>query len=477
MLFNSHIFLFVFLPVTYLVFWRLKGRTPRHVWLTIAGYVFYAFWNYRFCALMALSTTVAFLAGLGMERFSGRRRKACLIASIAVDLSLLAFFKYSNFALESGSRLAALLGLPLAVPHLDVVLPVGISFYTFHTITYVVDCYRGTIKPTRDLFEFSTYVSLFAQLVAGPIVRFGQVEQDLDGIGLADREALKESGWSLFAIGLFKKLLIADTLAGLVDPLLANWQQLSTPSTWLAALGYTYQLYFDFSGYSDMAVGLGRLFGIRLPQNFNSPYRALDISDFWRRWHISLSSVFRDYVFVPLEEGHRGSIDAPREERPRESRLACELRTQRNLMVTMLLCGLWHGANVTFLLWGLYHGALLGLQRLGAREVATVRPGLRRLVTFLLVVVGWVLFRAETVDKALGIYERMFTWEPGTVSAGWGLPAMLAVAAAIAHLAPNSFALRHEWRAPVAVGMAALFAACLALMYSGTPSPFLYFQF
>jgi alginate O-acetyltransferase complex protein AlgI len=479
MLFNSHIFLFAFLPLTYLVFWRLKTRSRRYLWLTATGYAFYAFWNWRFCAVMALSTVVAFLSGLAMARCSGWRRRLCVVVPVVVDLSLLGFFKYANFALDTAGQLFSIFGWTFTAPRLDVVLPVGISFYTFHTITYVVDCYRGVIKPTRDLFEFTTYVSFFAQLVAGPIVRFAQIEHDLEHLDEADRSALRESGWSLFAIGLFKKLLIADVIAGEIDPLLAAHAQLSTPAMWLVMLGYTYQLYFDFSGYSDMAVGLGRLFGLRLPQNFNSPYRALDISDFWRRWHISLSSVMRDYVYIPLEEGHRGSVDLPPGARAArsEGRLGRELRTARSTLVTMLLCGLWHGANFTFVLWGAYHGALLVLQRLFARPFGKVPPGLRRAITFLLVVLGWVLFRAENVGRALSIWRQMFVWQPGPFAPSSTLLGAVVIAGLIAHLAPNTFQIRHEWRPGVALGMAALFAACLALMYSGIASPFLYFQF
>ena len=400
MLFNSLSFLYLFLPITYFVFWRLCGSSQRYVWLTITGYVFYGFWNYKFCALMALSTAVSYLAGLGLRTHRDQRwRRMCLVAPIVIDLGLLGFFKYTNFALETLSPLAEL--LHVQVPQeLAIVLPVGISFYTFHTITYIVDSYRGTITPTRNFFEFSCYVSLFAQLVAGPIVRFRQIEADLERIGDADQGGI-DQGWSLFCLGLFKKLLIADTLAGFIDPQLAHVSKLSTLSAWACMLGYTYQLYFDFSGYSDMATGLGRLFGLGLPPNFNSPYKALDPSDFWRRWHICLSTVLRDYLYIPLGGNRRGRTVA-----------------LGNLMITMLLGGLWHGASWTFVVWGGYHGLLLALHRLLHRAWERLPELSRRAITFFLVVVGWVFFRAEDMRMAGRLLETMFSWRPGSLVGG-----------------------------------------------------------
>src|ERR1700682_41727 len=307
MLFNSLNFLFVFLPVTYFVFWKLKSKNQRYVWLTVTGYVFYSFWNYKFCALMSFSTVVSYLAGLGFLRWQSlRMRRLCVLLPVAADLTLLGVFKYANFAMTTVSDLANRLHIPLATPYLQIILPVGISFYTFHTITYIVDSYRGAIVPTRNFFEFACYVSFFPQLVAGPIVRFRQVEGDLERIDHPDLPDALERGMSFFTLGMIKKVLIADSIASIINPALTQWGDLSTASAWLCALGYTYQLYFDFSGYSDMAVGLALFFGVRLPQNFNSPYKALDPSDFWRSWHISLSTVLRDYLYIPLGGGRGG---------------------------------------------------------------------------------------------------------------------------------------------------------------------------
>src|SRR5262245_34069120 len=292
---------------------------------------------------MAASTQVSYTAGLGFLRWSDpHHRKLCLVIPITVDLSLLGFFKYGGFVLDSVGRVIEALGAGVRIPAWDVVLPIGISFYTFHTIIYIVDSYRGIIRPTRNLFEFSAYVSLFSQLVAGPIVRFRQIEEDLESLGQASRGRWLGRGISFFIVGLVEKVVIADSLAAFVDPGLANAAALGSLATWMVMLAYTFQLYFDFAGYSDMAIGLGYMFGLRIPVNFLSPYKAKNPSDFWRRWHISLSTCMRDYLYIPFG-GNTGGT----------------LRVARSLMLTMLIGGLWHGANWTFVVWGAYHGVLL----------------------------------------------------------------------------------------------------------------------
>jgi alginate O-acetyltransferase complex protein AlgI len=478
MLFNSRVFLFAFLPVAYFVFWKLASRQMRYLWLTVAGYVFYSFWNYRFCAIMAFSTLVSYLAGIGFLHFQDRlRRKLCLIVPIVVDLSLLSFFKYLGiwkFVLSSGEWLASLWGMDTASSllwkfHLHSVLwsrdflvgallPVGISFYTFHTISYIVDSYRGTIKPTTNILEFACYVALFPQLVAGPIVRFRQVEGDLEHINAANRRAGLDIGWSYFVIGLVKKVLIADTIAAVINPGLNSLSTLGTAGAWLCALGYTYQIYFDFSGYSDMAVGLAHMFGIRLPQNFNSPYKALDPSDFWRRWHISLSTCLRDYLYVPLG-GNRTNV-------------------YRNLLITMLLGGIWHGSNWTFLVWGAYHGALLIFYKIFKESWDALPQLFRRSAMFLLSIIGWVMFRANSFTMAKEWLAKMFYPTSGYMFAGAiVLIGCIAIAAAIAHAAPNTFEMSHQWSPRITCALAAGLVFCLILITGGQRSPFLYFQF
>ena len=463
MLFNSFVFLFLFLPATYLVFWTLQSARSRFIWLTITGYVFYGYWDPRFTLLMAFSTIVSFAAGLGFLRWDHdeRKRKLCLWVPIVVDLSLLGFFKYADFTLDSFRALAHLAGADVRVPHLDIILPIGISFYTFHTISYIVDSYRRVITPTRNFFEFSCYVSLFSQLVAGPIVRFRQIEQDLENIGRVDRTQWLVRGISFFVIGLVEKVLLADSIAAFVDPALARNESLGTAGAWLAMLGYSYQLYFDFSGYSTMAVGLGYMFGLRIPQNFNSPYKALDPSDFWRRWHISLSSCLRDYVYIPLG-GSRGT----------------ELATYRNLMATMLIGGLWHGANWTFVFWGFYHGALLAAHRKAGRRWDGLPAPVRQAGMFVAALIGWVFFRATDFTMARRLLTSMFMSTAGAGVPEVGLVLLvLSVAAWWSMRGPNAFDMDHEqgWRWRVA--LAASFGASLALIAGGRESPFLYFQF
>lgn len=456
MLFNSIVFLFAFLPITYFVFWNLKTKSSRYFWLTLTGYVFYGWWDARFCWLMLFSTLVSYFAGLAiLNAKNNKSKKLAMLSAITVDLTLLGFFKYYNFFADN-------LTWAVDLPALKIILPVGISFYTFHTMSYIIDAYRGTIKPTRNFFEFSCYVSLFSQLVAGPIVRFRQIEDDLEKIDKSDKFAKLDEGISFFLIGLFKKVLIADSIAAIIDPAFLNINQLSSSGVWLLMLGYTYQLYFDFSGYSDMAVGLGYLFGIRIPQNFNSPYKATDISDFWRRWHISLSTWLRDYLYIPLG-GNRVS----------------PLRTKINLLVTMFLGGLWHGANWTFVIWGMLHGLYLIINQLWKEHVnARTSPFVGKIITFLCVIIAWVFFRAADLNSAFMILNKMFTHSVGDLPNKWEtLAGVLVLSIIVAHTLPNAFEVKHKHKTAMAWGMAALFFVCLVRIIANNNSPFLYFQF
>jgi alginate O-acetyltransferase complex protein AlgI len=426
--------------------------------------VFYGWWDPRFCLLMAFSTAVSYLAGLGFLKYSSAKaRRLCLLIPIIVDLTLLGFFKYANFGLHSASSIVSLLGWNIQAPNFNIILPVGISFYTFHTITYIVDSYRGTIRPTRNIFEFAAYVSLFSQLVAGPIVRFRQIEQDLESLGSADRRRWLGLGISFFVYGLIEKVVIADHLAVFVDGSLAQYHALSTAGAWMSMLGYTFQLYFDFCGYSDMAVGLGYMFGLRIPQNFNSPYKALDPSDLWRRWHISLSSCLRDYLYIPMGGSRHGSFN-----------------TYRNMMITMLLGGLWHGAGWTFVIWGAYHGLLLGLHRsLGERWNRLSAP-IRQAATFLLVLIGWVFFRSVDFTMSAALLSKMFFPASGIIGENIGVSlGFIIVAGGWAIMGPNAFELFHEfnWKPRYAYALAIGIGICIAVLAAGGNSPFLYFQF
>ena len=464
LLFNSFAFLLAFLPLTYIVFWALPSSAARYVWLTITGYVFYSYWNPWFCLLMAFSTLTSYCAGLGFLRWnSARARRLCLVVPITVDLALLGFFKYANFAAASGGALLHAFGSSTSIPHWDIILPVGISFYTFHTISYIVDAYRGVIKPTRNFFEFSAYVSLFSQLVAGPIVRFRQIEEDLESLGRANRSRWFARGCSFFIVGMVQKVVIADSIASFIDPALTHYATLSTAATWLAMLGYTFQLYFDFCGYSDMAIGLGYMFGLRIPVNFNSPYKALDPSDFWRRWHISLSSCLRDYVYIPLGGNRFG-----------------EVRAYRNLILTMLIGGLWHGANWTFVVWGAYHGLMLAVYRRFGDSWDRQPAQVRRLAMFFATLIGWVFFRATDFTMASTLLQNMFIPVAGaSVQGATVLIPIVVTAAWWSMLGPNAQDVHQEWRLTPkrALVLSLALGACIGLMAGGAASPFLYFQF
>jgi alginate O-acetyltransferase complex protein AlgI len=418
--------------------------------------VFYGYWDYRFCGLLLLSSLVSFFTGIIVDRQEDRKHKRMwMAASIIFDLTLLGFFKYYNFFVSSLYGLAGHSHAPL----LSIVLPVGISFYTFHTISYIVDVTDGRIRATKNIWEYLTYVSLFSQLVAGPIVRFRQIEQDLEQIDHPPRQDQVARGIGFFVVGLIKKVIIADSIASWIDPLLASYGALTTFGAWTAALGYTFQLYYDFSGYSDMAIGLGHLFGIRIPQNFAAPYQAEGIRDFWRRWHISLSSWLRDYLYIPLG-GNRGGA----------------ARTHINLLVTMLLGGLWHGASWTFVAWGAYHGLLLAFDRTFERMTASVSKWFRRAITFLAVVVGWVLFRSTSFTMAIVWLKKMAGLEPGSGEISWQLILWVVVCLITTNTLPETWDIRFGTRRRWAVVYALCFFGAYLFM-NGRKTVFLYYQF
>lgn len=456
MIFNSDEFLFAFLPIVFVLFWTFRTKQARYVLLALSGYVFYGWWNWRFCGLLLFSSLVSFVAGRLLQNTAAQpRRKAIMIGTVAIDLSLLGFFKYYNFLAES---IDALLG-HAHLPILDIVLPIGISFYTFHTISYVVDVYAGRVRATGNIWEYPTYVSLFSQLVAGPIVRFRQIEEDLENIDGPARDDWIARGIGFFAVGMVKKVIIADHIAADIDPMLAHYGSFGLAQAWTTAVGYTCQLYFDFSGYSDMAVGLGYLFGLRIPQNFNAPYRSAGISDFWRRWHISLSSWLRDYLYVSLGGNRRGTV-----------------RTYVNLMIVMLLGGLWHGANWTFVIWGGYHGVLLVVDRLGGSLFARVPRLLYQLATFAMVVLGWVIFRSTDMSMAWTWLQRLGASglgpQEGVASAmSWILPALVWIAV-VPETWDFKFSARPVWSFVWAVVLLGTY-----LFMNGSESVFLYYQF
>jgi alginate O-acetyltransferase complex protein AlgI len=396
--FVSFPFLCFFL-VVFVVYWNLRAHRQRLVWLVVASCYFYVSWNPLFLALILFSASVDYLAARWMVRMASPRwRGGLLVASVGTNLSLLAFFKYTNFLLANLTGAFNLVGVDFDQPVFEIALPLGISFYTFETISYVVDVYRGKTRAIGNLVDYALYIMFFPHLMAGPIVRPNDF--------LPQLQRRKRLSWNrvyfgcqLILRGVLKKAVLADRLAAIVDPVFQDPGRYSSGSLWLAVLGYALQIYGDFSGYSDMAIGLAHCFGFKLPANFNFPYFAANISDFWRRWHISLSTWLRDYVYIPLG-GSRHDTWA----------------TYRNLMLTMILGGLWHGASWTFVAWGLLHGGLLAAHRAvaGRRWLTVFRP-LRIPLTFLTVCLGWVFFRSQTFGDASMILAGLFHPVSGTV--------------------------------------------------------------
>ena len=432
MLFNSYGFVLVFLPLVLAGWWLLPSARTRLGFLTAASYFFYAWWDIRFVPLMIISTSADYVAGrLIAGSTSPGRRKLWLVLLLGFNLGLLGVFKYYDFFLGSLMGVGRALGFDPAWPLLGLILPVGISFYTFNSISYTIDIYRGRLAPARSFLEFSTFVAMFPHLVAGPIVRYADMAGQFERLAPRPRADEWVVGLWMFGLGMAKKVLVADVLArSLVDPLWASSAALDTGEAWLAALGYTAQIYFDFSGYSDMAVGLALLLGFRFPQNFDSPYKSASIAEFWRRWHMSLSFWIRDYVFIPLG-GSRGTTAL----------------VIRNLMLTMLLGGLWHGAGWTFGVWGLYHGVLLaGHAGLARRGWVPSSRMLSVAATFLAVVVGWVFFRAQSLAEAgqlLGAMSGLRAGEGGNIPLVTPEASLTLLAAAgIIFLAPNTWELR-----------------------------------
>ncbi len=462
MVFSSYSFLFFFLPAVLLAYYLSPNRFKN---LTLLGFsfVFYSWTKPIYALLLATSIVVSYASGQRMSRAQGRRKKAWLLLSVATNLGLLAFFKYAGMFSTWGSYLEDLLtGAKGIIPIIKVALPIGISFYVFQAISYSVDLFRKEAKPARSLVDFATYIALFPQLIAGPIVRYRTIAEQL---------IEREHSWSkflfgtrFFAMGLFKKVAIADTVALGVGFAFGNPEP-TCLEAWVGVLCYALQIYYDFSAYSDMAVGLGLFFGFDFPQNFNSPYKSVSITDFWRRWHISLSSWLRDYLYLPLG----GNRSGPR-------------RTYLNLMIVMALGGLWHGASLVFLIWGLWHGVLLAVERImGARHPISKLPKpLAALLTFFLVCLGWVPFRAKSLGEMAGIFLSMFGggWGPSSMlqnfpEVGW----VLLVCGSAVFACPNSWVLaRRESLWDLSRDLVAFWVALVViLVYSG--SPFLYFQF
>lgn len=391
MVFSSPLFLFLFLPIVLAVYFLLPGMRARNGWLLAASLLFYAWGEVGFIILLLISTLINFELGKWVERHEEiPKSKRAVAFAVIVNVGLLAFFKYAGLVVTSLNAPLKWLGLgQLPVPH--IALPIGISFFTFHALSYVIDIYRRKRAAARDPRDTALYIFFFPQLVAGPILRWSAIAPQLEQ--RTHRREVFAEGVRRFVGGLGKKMIIANAVARPADQIFSlSADELSAGTAWFGIVCYTIQIYFDFSGYSDMAVGLGKMFGFEFVENFNFPYTAQSIRDFWRRWHISLSTWFRDYVYIPLG-GNR----------------VTEARNRLNLVTVFFLCGLWHGASWTFVVWGFYHGLFLVLERtpVGAALDKLPRP-LRHGYALFVVMMGWVLFRANTFPEATNYFSALF---------------------------------------------------------------------
>ncbi len=467
MVFSSYLFLFFFLPAV-LACYYASPRRLKHTVLTLFSYLFYGWANPYFCFLMLFNTTVDYTNGRLMEKFPAKK-KIFVTVSIITDLAILGFFKYFNFGVENYNALMAAIGIPSAQYEgfFRVVLPLGISFYTFQSMSYVIDVYRGDAKVVRNFIDYACYVSMFPQLVAGPIIRFQEVADQL-----RTRTHTLEKftrGIAFFMLGMGKKILLANPCGKIADTTF-NAGFVDTFDAWYGAVAYAFQIYFDFSGYSDMAIGLGLMLGFVFAKNFDSPYKSLSITEFWRKWHISLSTWLKDYLYIPLGGNRKG-----------------EARTYINLALVMLLGGLWHGASWNFLIWGAIHGGYLAFERAQGKEsIYRKLPKIGQLlITFFIVVLAWVFFRADTLPDAWRYLGCMFGWVSnpgsGTVARGlifnpWYILNFI-VAGIVIWSAPQSWDFTRTLNWKKIFWCIVVFFLALLAMTTQSYNPFIYFIF
>lgn len=487
MVFSSHLFLFWFLPVALCIYYAVRGRA-RHAVLTLLSYIFYGWTNPLFVLLLFLSTLIDYCCGLYiMEYFDRpkserssisvlpkggprtRKQKAALVVSIVSNLSLLCFFKYGNFGIENWNALMSMLYMSdtWVLPALHIVLPLGISFYTFQSMSYSIDVYRGDARGITHFIDFACYVSMYPQLVAGPIIRFQEVADQLRHRTYSWEKFAR--GIAFFVVGLGQKVVLANPCGKVAD-----WAFDAATRTageaWTGAIAYSFQIFFDFAGYSNMAIGLGLMLGFVFPKNFDLPYRSRSITEFWRRWHISLSSWLRDYLYIPLGGNRKGKI-----------------RTYVNLLTVMLLGGLWHGAAWNFIIWGGIHGVMLVVERTQRENTLWTRipSSVKMLATYAVVVFAWVFFRAATLPDAWAYVQSMFgtgarVTGSGILSASMLTPyawVSMVVAAAIVWCAPTAWNWTRCISRPKTFALLALFLLSIAALTSQSYNPFIYFIF
>ena len=495
MLFNSLEFA-IFLPIVFIIYWFVlqKNIKLQNLFIVVVSYIFYGWWDYRFLFLIALTSFCSWLSGVLIEKLRERSTppiwfsaKTLLISNIILNLAILGFFKYYNFFVDSFIDLFGAFGITLQSSTLNIILPVGISFYTFQALSYSIDVYRKKIEPTKDIVAFFAFVSFFPQLVAGPIERATNLLPQFYTSRKFDYETAVD-GMRQILWGLFKKIVVADNCAIYVNEVFADYTNQSGSTLLLGAIFFAFQIYGDFSGYSDIAIGTAKLFGIKLLRNFNVPYFSRDIAEFWRRWHISLNTWFVDYLYIPLG-GSRPYV-SPDSKNPELTKKA---KVIRNTFAIFLTSGLWHGANWTFVAWGAYHALLfiplilLGKNKRFTDTVATGRilPNIREcfqmLTTFILVVIGWVFFRAETITDAFAYLRGMFSGSllslPGTMGQNANLLciAFMLVIEFIKRSSIHTFELHQRSKL-----IRWSFYICIILMiciFGGHSENFIYFQF
>ncbi len=465
MLFNSTEFGF-FLVAVLVLYWS-AGREARKWILLGASYYFYSFTYPPYAFLLATLTVFNYYLG---GKIADNREKArlLLIIGVVVDLSSIGFYKYANLLLETLNATGAFMGVSSKAPLLDVVLPIGISFYTFQMLSYLVDVYRGS-EPERSLRDFALYISFFTQLVAGPIVRPSVLLPQIKRKVVADSDQM-QLGLFMIAQGLVKKIVFADQLGRHVEAVYADPTGFNSLSVLIAAYAYAFQIYFDFSGYTDIAIGCGKMLGFEIPDNFNLPYLARNMREFWQRWHISLSTWLRDYLYISLGGSRKGG----------------RWMTYRNLFITMVLGGLWHGANWTFAVWGLFHGVLIVINHIrrdserfrAPEECSAARKVMQTLITFHLVCVGWIFFRSETFSKAIMVFGRLADADFSGATEGVSALALLSIAVA-------SHIIREKWKMenwfialprPIQ-GVAYGIISILIYIFFTPEQRFIYFQF
>jgi alginate O-acetyltransferase complex protein AlgI len=480
MVFSSVFFLFVFLPVALALYYLLPTIRVKNAWLLLASLVFYSWGELRYLPLLLTSIVMNYLFGLlvGRTAKASKGRIAWVVVAVIANLALLLYFKYWTFLLTNASAIAKLFGRPIAVP--QIALPLGISFFTFHALSYILDVARGQVQAQKSPFRLALYISLFPQLVAGPIIRYGHVADEL----MVRKHTLDDFAYGVyrFTIGLAKKVLIANVVGAVADACFKlPHQALTSVHACLGVVSYTLQIYFDFSGYSDMAIGLGRMFGFHFRENFDVPYVATSITDFWKRWHISLTSWFRDYLYVPLT-GNQFWVPP--------------WRSYSAMFVVFLLCGFWHGASWTFVAWGVLHGTMLIVERIALLRALERLPRLVRcLYSLLFVMAGWILFRSDSFSDAAGYFAAIFHLRDWKAASSMSLQGVINAEGWLALLVGVVGALRLQAKLPIRlvrrapegspwtvspVGLLtilSLLVVSLMKLASSSFNPFIYYRF